>query len=52
MIAKIIKEMLTNLSYKIQIYLDGQPNHQVKLTDIQKIIKIASSIDSIDEMKK
>lgn len=52
MIAKIIKEMLVSLSHKIQLYLEGQPNHQIKLGDIKKIVKVASSLDSVDELKK
>lgn len=52
MIAKIIKEMLVSMSHKIQLYLEGQPNHQIKLADIKKIIKISSSLDSVDELRK
>ena len=51
MIAKIIREMLIVLSYKIQVYLEGMNNHQIKLCDIKKIIKLWAGLDSVEELK-
>jgi len=31
MISKILREMLMGLSFKIQLYLESQSNHQIKL---------------------
>lgn len=50
MVSKIIREFLQSLQYKVDVYLAGASN-QVKYTDIRKIIRIASSLDSIEELK-
>ena len=40
------------LSYKIEVYLEGTNNHQIKLTDITKIIKLWATLDSLPELKQ
>jgi len=51
MIAKIVREFLIALSAKIQVYLDGSPNHQIKYNDIRKIVRLWASLDSHDTLK-
>ena len=39
LVSKVMREVLTVLAYKIEVYLEGNANHQIKLDDIKKIIK-------------
>ena len=50
MVSKIIKEFLVSLQFKLDIYLQGSQN-QVKLSDIKKVVRISSSLDSLEELR-
>ena len=43
--------MLVTLSYKIQVYLAGSTNRQIKLHDIRKIVQLWASLDSLPELQ-
>ena len=49
MISKIVREFLSSLQYKIDVYLGGASN-QVKYADMRKVIRIAASLDSVEEL--
>lgn len=51
MIAKIVREFLLAFSAKIQVYLDDQVNHQLKLKDVKKIVRLWASLDSTETLK-
>lgn len=52
MIAKIVREFLLAFSSKIQVYLDDQPNHQLKMSDVKKIVRLWASLDSTETLKQ
>jgi hypothetical protein len=52
LVSKVMKEVLTILAYKIEVYLDGNNNHQIKLDDIKKIIKGWVTYDNITCLKE
>ena len=40
------------LSHKVQVYLEGSGNHQIKLPDIKKIVQLWVSMDNVAEQKR
>lgn len=52
LISKVIRQTLIVLAYKVESYLEGNANHQIRLEDIKKIIRLWASFYEIDELKR
>lgn len=52
MVAKIVRQVLMAMVYKIEVYLDKQQNRQIKLDDVQKIVKLWVSFDNVEVLKE
>lgn len=52
LVSKVIRQTLTVLAYKVEVYLAGNVNHQIKLSDIKKIVKIWITFDDVDDLKQ
>ena len=51
LVSKVIRQTLTVLAYKLEVYLEGNANHQIKLEDIKKVVKLWVTFDDIAELK-
>lgn len=51
LVSKVIRQTLTVLAYKLEVYLDGNANHQIKLEDIKKVVKLWVTFDDVSDLK-
>ena len=48
----MIRQTLTVLAYKLEVYLDKSSNHQIKLDDIKKVVTLMITFDDVPELKR
>ena len=51
LVSKVIRQTLTVLAFKLETYLQGSTNHQIKLDDIKKVVSLWISFDDVNELK-
>lgn len=51
LVSKVIRQTLTVLAFKLETYLQGSTNHQIKLDDIKKVVSLWITFDDVTELK-
>lgn len=52
LISKVIRQVLVRFASKLEIYLHNSSNHQIKLDDVKKIVKLWINFDDAVSLKE
>lgn len=52
MVSKVIRQVLMAFATKVEIYLQNSSNHQIKLDDVKKIVKLWVNFDDAASLKE